>query len=125
MAACYPIDEGAGIHIRDAVDGSYGQLHAGTPWWSASFSTANTNVSAMAEFPGYIYSGRAYNVNRYEYPDAEDPARASYIFAVNTNDFEIWWARPSNQTDFAVPGLLSLPAAPLPRAGGRPMRRRS
>ncbi|HOW96705.1 MAG TPA: LamG domain-containing protein [Kiritimatiellia bacterium] len=98
LAACYPLDEGAGTHIRDAVDGSYGQFH-GTPQWSASFHLANTNVSELAEFPGYIYSGRAYNVNRYHYPDEDDPGRASYIFAVNTNDFEIWWARPSSQTD--------------------------
>ena len=98
LAASYPLDEGAGGYVRDVCDGSYGQLH-GTPQWTASFHMANTNVSDFAAFPGYLYSGTAYNVNRYDYPVATDPGRKSWLFPVNTNQFEIWWGRPGANED--------------------------
>jgi hypothetical protein len=98
LAACYPLDEGAGGYVRDVCDGSYGQIH-GTPQWTASFHLANTNVADFAKFPGYLYSGTAYNVNRYDYPDEANPAQSSWLFPVNTNQFEVWWGRPGANTD--------------------------
>ena len=107
LAACYPLDEGAGGCVRDICDGSYGQIH-GAPEWLASFHLANTNVADFAVFPGYRYSGSSYNVNRYAYPDETEPGRESHLFPVNTNSFEIWWARPGANLD--LPAAVYYPS---------------
>jgi hypothetical protein len=104
LLECYPLNEGAGRHVRDVVDGSYATFH-GEPKWIASFHLAdNSQLKDIASYPGYAFSGTAYNVDRYAYPErwTEDPE--SHLFAVNPDDFEIWWSRPSaNSASMPVP----------------------
>lgn len=112
LLECYPMNEGAGRHIHDTVDGSYGTLY-GEPKWIASFHLADhSHLKDLAAYPGFVYSGSAYNVGTYDYPGewASDPQSA--LFAVNTNAFEIWWSRPSRNNG-EMPYPLHYPSLPL------------
>lgn len=96
LLECYPMDEGRGTHLRDIVDASYATLY-GNPKWTASFHLADdSDLTKMAAFPGYVYSGTAYNADRYAYPTEWAESYSSWLFGVNTNAFEIWWGRPSS-----------------------------
>ncbi len=112
LLECYPMNEGAGRHIHDTVDGSYGTLY-GEPKWIASFHLADhSHLKDLAAYPGFVYSGSAYNVGTYDYPGewASDPQSA--LFAVNTNAFEIWWSRPSRNNG-EMPYPLHYPSLSL------------
>ncbi|MBR6023249.1 MAG: LamG domain-containing protein [Kiritimatiellae bacterium] len=99
LLECYPLDEGAGIHIRDVVDGSYGTLYGGTKWIASFHLADHSDLKDLAAFPGFVHSGTAYNVNDYDYPAAWEENPKSQLFAVNTNSFEIWWSRASRHID--------------------------
>ena len=108
----YPLNEGRGTTIRDVVDGSYGTLY-GAPTWIASFHLAdNSHLKDLAAYPGYAYSGTAWNANRYHYPTQWEAEPDSKLFAVNTNHFEIWWGRPSRHLD-EMPSAIHYPSLAL------------
>ncbi|MDR0993438.1 MAG: LamG domain-containing protein [Verrucomicrobiota bacterium] len=98
LAAAFNLDEGKGHLIRNWLTGGYGRFH-GRPVWLSTFQLENSGGGVSVEFPGYLYSGPAYNVNRYRYPTVAEPSRESYLFAVNTNQMEVWWAQPSSNPD--------------------------
>ncbi len=91
----YPLNEGRGTTIRDIADGSYGTVYGGAKWIASFHLADNSHLKDLAAYPGYAYSGTAWNANRYHYPTNWEAAPDSRLFAVNTNDFEIWWGRPS------------------------------
>jgi hypothetical protein len=108
LLECYPMDEGGGRYIADIVDGSFGTVY-GSPKWLASYHLASTNVADLEEYPGYIHAGSAYNVETYQYPEEWEEAPRSSIFAVNKDDFEIWWAKPS-AANASMPAAVHYPS---------------
>ncbi|MBP7829411.1 MAG: hypothetical protein KA248_05800 [Kiritimatiellae bacterium] len=95
LIANYTFDEGTGDTVLNEAGGYHGAVHGGAVWCYGQVDP-NTDYAA---FPGYIYEplGNRYNVNRYNYPTEENPEAESYVFAVNTNTLEVWWANPSRQ----------------------------
>lgn len=112
LLECYPLNEGAGVHIHDVVDGSYGTLYGGVKWIASFHLADHTHLKDLSAFPGYVYSGTAYNVNTYDYPSAWEENPDSHLFAVNTDDFEIWWGRPSRNSE-EMPFPLHYPSLVL------------
>lgn len=112
LLECYPLDEGAGVHIHDVVDGSYGTLYGGVKWIASFHLADHSHLKDLAAYPGYVYSGTAYNVNTYDYPTAWEENPDSHLFAVNLDDFEIWWNRPSRNIE-EMPYPLHYPSLVL------------
>ncbi len=108
----YPLDEGAGAHIHDVVDGSYGTIYGGAKWIASFHLADHEHLKDLSAFPGFVHSGTAYNVNTYDYPEAWEADPQSALFAVNTNAFEIWWGRPS-KLDGELPFPLHYPSLAL------------
>lgn len=112
LMECYPMNEGAGKHLHDTVDGSYGTLY-GDAKWIASFHLADhSHLRDLAAYPGFVYSGSSYNADTYDYPGAWAADPQSALFAVNTNSFEIWWSRPSKHNG-EMPYPLHYPSLAL------------
>ena len=108
----YPLNEGRGTTIRDVVDGSYGTVYGGAKWIASFHLADNSHLKDLAAYPGYAYSGTAWNANRYHYPTAWEEAPDSHLFAVNTNHFEIWWGRPSRHAG-EMPSAIHYPSLVL------------
>lgn len=94
LSVTFNLNEAAGRFIKNWLSGSYGTIH-GQPRWVDSLDLSNDSEFAVPEFPGYLYRGSAYNPGRYAYPTADAPDQDSYLFPVNTDDFEVWWANGS------------------------------
>jgi hypothetical protein len=108
----YPLNEGRGTTVRDVVDGSYGTVYGGAKWIASFHMADNSHLKDLAAYPGYVYSGTAWNVNRYHYPTAWEEKPDSHLFAVNTNHFEIWWGRPSRHVG-EMPSAIHYPSLVL------------
>ncbi|MCF7838211.1 MAG: LamG domain-containing protein, partial [Candidatus Marinimicrobia bacterium] len=95
LLANYSFYEGAGDVVHNEAGGYAGSLIGGPVW---CFGQIDPTVD-FAAFPGYIYEpyGDRYNVDLYNYPTESNPDAASYVFAVNTNTLEVWWANRSRQ----------------------------
>ena len=102
LIANFPCDEGQGAVVHNTAGDKDGSLYGDVVWtWGQVFPGGD-----WPEFPGYLHvvrgdptQGDRYNVNRYSYPTETQPDAASYIFAVNTGQLEVWWANLSRQTD--------------------------
>ncbi|HOW96895.1 MAG TPA: LamG domain-containing protein [Kiritimatiellia bacterium] len=93
--ANYSFDEGEGAVIHNWAGGYHGTAVNG-PLWCYGQVTPGADY---ASFPGYVHvpEGDRYNVHRYDYPTEANPGAESYVFAVNTNFLEVWWANRSRQ----------------------------
>ena len=112
LMECYPMDEGYGRSLRDTVDGSYAAVEGQLSWLASFHLIDEERFLDLMSYPGYIARGTAYNVNMYAYPTEWEENPLSYIFAVNTNDFEVWWSRTSkNLAD--MPVAVHYPSLPL------------
>ena len=108
----YPLNEGRGTTVRDVVDGSYGTVYGGAKWIASFHMADNSHLKDLAAYPGYAYSGTAWNANRYHYPAKWEETPDSHLFAVNTNHFEIWWGRPSRLVG-EMPAAIHYPSLVL------------
>lgn len=95
LIADYEFDEGTGDIVHNEAGPFDGAVQGGAVWCYGQIEPA----SDYATYPGYIYAplGNRYNVNRYDYPAEDSPNAESYVFAVNTNTLEVWWANRSRQ----------------------------
>ncbi len=108
----YPMDEGYGTALRDVVDGSYAAVEGRLRWLASYHLLDEERILDLLGYPGYIARGTAYNVNKYAYPTQWEEDPVSFIFAVNTNDFEVWWARTSRNLE-GMPAEVRYPSLPL------------
>lgn len=108
LIADYGFDEGEGTIVHNEVGDKDGTLY-GDPFWCYGQIEPGADY---ASFPGYLYQplGNRFNVNRYNYPTEANPDAASYLFGVNTNVLEVWWANRSVQDGMPAvfyPSLVS------------------
>ena len=97
LIANFPCDEGRGAVAHNLAGDKDGTVYGDRLWsWGQVIPSGD-----WAEFPGYIHvaEGDRYNVNRYDYPTEAAPDAASYVFAANTGQLEVWWANQSRQVD--------------------------
>ena len=75
-------------------------------------------MSDLAEVPGYLWTGEAYNTNLYKELLSEDGAfstaertnQTSYLYGVNTNQMEVWWFQAGVT---GMPATVYWPAFPV------------
>lgn len=92
----FKFNEGQGLIAHSETGETDGTL-CGAPVWCWGQIVPD---GSLPEFPGYIHTaeGNRYNVDYYNYPAEAAPDAASYVFAVNTGQLEVWWANRSRQT---------------------------
>jgi len=96
LLADYGFDEGMGQVIFNNT-GQYHGTAVNAPTWCKGQLMGYEGFDTS--WPGFIHTpeGNRYNVNRYNYPTEANTNVQSYVFAVNTNILEVWWANKSRQ----------------------------
>lgn len=104
----FVVDEGQGNHVENYAGINDGTVN-GPANWVYGLRLPNPASSPWPVYPGYIHrnEGKAYNVDRYNYPSEDDPAAQSYIFGVNEGELEVWWAEAGKQKD--MPSTIYYP----------------
>ena len=93
----FPCNEGRGPVLYNLAGDKKGTLYGDTTWTQGQLVPED----GWSGYPGYIHlaEGNRYNVDYYNYPTEANPTSASYVFAVNTGELEVWWANQSRNTD--------------------------